>query len=184
MDIKIRLGYSYPADSGTVVIAWMIGYASILASQCLLGSLGPCSGVEISGNSLNITLPPPPPYCPSFLHMCLCESIAANGNVTVASCIREKNRRLSYLSTINIVISPMVMTRKLFTVTGRDRRRFVYTVYLLCICFLPVAMMPMFWHDCYHRMVVGVGFVMLFVVSCAMMRAFQIDRDRWEARHA
>ena len=183
MDIKIRLGYSHPDDSGPVAVAWIIALMSILVSRFLLASFGPCPGIDISRNSSNITLPPPPPYCPRFMHICLCESISVNGNVTVESCIGEKSRRLSYLFTINVFFGLILMIRKMFTVEGQDRRRFLFAIYLLCMCILSVVMMLIFWHDCYHRMFADVGLCIFGVVSCAMIRASEVDRNREQAHH-
>ena len=182
MDIKIRFGFSHRDESSTPWIAWTIALLSSFAGLYLMGWTGPCSGVDLSRNSSNVTLPLPPPYCPSFLHICLCKSISVNGTEIVENCISGKNRRLSYLITINLVLPQIIMIRKHFTVVGEDRRRFLYTIYFLCLCVLPAAMTPMFWHDCYHRMILFIGLFTWFSLTCAMLRASQAARDRWEAR--
>ena len=79
---------------------------------------------------------------------------------------------------MGMFLAVTVMISQFFTVTGQDRRLFLFATLLLWTLIASVAMILMLRHDCYHYFVVMVFLLLWIIASIAVLRADQQLRNR------
>lgn len=182
MDIKIRLGFRNDGQAGIAWTACVATLCCFFVTATILDVFDEYSGIDLSRNGSNITLPPRPPYCPSRVHARLYRPVLKNGTETAESIMTPRERYVSHVSTMGMLLALIVTISKLFTFTGQDRRLFILGTASLWIVIISVAIQLIRLHDCYHKFVLFVFSLAWIIVFSCLARADQEIRKRWMRR--
>ena len=83
---------------------------------------------------------------------------------------------------MGMFMAQFLITTQISKVAGRPGLRFVLALFILLFFFIGVQVILMRKDDCYHRLAIVVNSVSTLMLTCAVLRAWQMVRRREEDR--